>query len=73
MAYISIDADIGAEEKVLKALEEIQEVKESYLVYGVYDIITRIETETTEELKDTVKTKIRRLDNIRSTLTMIVV
>ena len=42
-------------------------------MYGVYDIIARIETKTMQELKNTVSWKIRRLDKVRSTLTMIVV
>jgi DNA-binding Lrp family transcriptional regulator len=58
---------------VLKDLEAIPEVKEAHMVYGVYDIIARIETDTMQDLKDTISWKIRRLDKVRSTLTMIVV
>jgi len=43
------------------------------MVYGVYDIIARIETNTMQELKDIISWKTRRLDKVRSTLTMIVV
>lgn len=73
MAFVLINAEIGAENEVLKALREVPEVKEAYMVYGVYDIIARVETETMQELKDTISWKIRRLDKVRSTLTMIVV
>jgi len=58
---------------VLKDLTAIPEVKEAHMVYGVYDIIARIETGTMQDLKDTISWKIRRLDKVRSTLTMIVV
>jgi DNA-binding Lrp family transcriptional regulator len=51
----------------------IAEVKEAHMVYGVYDIIARIETGTMQDLKDTISWKIRRLEKVRSTLTMIVV
>ena len=44
----------------------------AYLVYGVYDLISRVEAETMDHLKDTIGRKIRRLDKVRSTLTMIV-
>jgi len=54
-------------------MKEIDEVKEAHMVYGVYDIIARISTETMQELKDIISWKIRRLDKVRSTLTMIVV
>ncbi|MCW3978588.1 MAG: Lrp/AsnC ligand binding domain-containing protein [Candidatus Bathyarchaeota archaeon] len=72
-AFVLINAEIGAEDEVLKELREMAEVKEAHVVYGVYDIITRIEADTMDELKDIVTSKIRRLDKVRSTLTMIVV
>jgi DNA-binding Lrp family transcriptional regulator len=72
-AWVLINAEMGAESEVLKGLKEITEVKESYLIYGVYDIILRVETETMQELKDAISWKIRRLDKVRSTLTMIVI
>lgn len=72
-AFVLINAEIGAESDVLKELKGIPEVKEAHMVYGVYDIIARVETETMQELKDVISWKIRRLDKVRSTLTMIVV
>jgi DNA-binding Lrp family transcriptional regulator len=72
-AFVLINAEIGAENEVLKDLKTIPEIKEAHMVYGVYDIIARVETESMQELKDTISWKIRRLDKVRSTLTMIVV
>lgn len=72
-AFVLINADIGAEEEVLRSLEPIHEVKEAHLVYGVYDIIALVRTETMEELKNAISWRVRRMDGIRSTLTMIVV
>ncbi|MCW3991225.1 MAG: Lrp/AsnC ligand binding domain-containing protein [Candidatus Bathyarchaeota archaeon] len=72
-AFVLINAEIGSEGEVLKDLKAIPEVQEAHMVYGVYDIIARIETETMQDLKDTISWKIRRLDKVRSTLTMIVV
>ena len=71
--FVMINTELGSESMVLKRLKEIEGVKETFLVYGVYDIIARIETETMQELKDIVALKVRRLDNVRSTLTMIVI
>ena len=72
-AFVLINAEIGAEAEVLKGLKDIKEVREAHMVYGVYDIIARIETDTMQELKDIISWKVRRLDKVRSTLTMIVV
>jgi DNA-binding Lrp family transcriptional regulator len=72
-AFVLINAEIGSEDDVLKALKTIPNVKEGYVVYGVYDIVARVEGETMEKLKDIVTWKIRRLEKVRSTLTMIVI
>jgi len=71
-AFVLINAELGAETEVLKGLKDVKEVKEAHMLYGVYDIIARIETDTMQELKDVISWKIRRLDKLKSTLTMIV-
>jgi DNA-binding Lrp family transcriptional regulator len=71
-AFVLINTEIGSENEVLKALRKIDGVKEAYSVYGVYDIIAKIEAETMDKLKEMVTWHIRRLDKVRSTLTMIV-
>ncbi len=72
-AFVLVNADLGAEEDLLKKLREIPNVKEVYVVYGVYDIVARVEADTMEKVKETITWHIRRLDKVRSTLTMIVV
>ena len=71
-AFVLINAELGSENEVLRGLKAIQEVKEAHIVYGVYDIIVRVETENLQDLKDAINLKIRRLNKVRSTLTMIV-
>ena len=72
-AYLLLNVETGTEEEVMNKLKTLQEVKEAQMVYGVYDIIVRVETETMEELKNVVSWTVRRLDRVRSTMTMIVV
>lgn len=71
-AFVLINSEIGAEDELLKELQGIENVKEAYSVYGVYDIVVKVEAETMDKLKEIVTWKIRRLDKVRSTLTMIV-
>jgi DNA-binding Lrp family transcriptional regulator len=71
IAYVLMNSVVGSEENVLKKLNCIKEVKEAHPTYGVYDIIARVETNTMQELKDIISWKIRRLDKVRSTLTLI--
>jgi len=73
MAFVLINADLGAEEELVRELRNTENVKEVYVVYGVYDIVAKVEADTMEKVKETITWKIRRLDKVRSTLTMIVV
>jgi len=72
-ALVLINTETGFMNEVLKELSKIEEVKEAYSVYGVYDIIAKVEAETMDGLKDIVAWKIRRISNVRTTLTMIVI
>ena len=70
-AFVLINVESGSEDEVLNALRTIKNVEESYFSYGVYDIITKIKAETMEKLKEMVTSRIRSLDQVRSTLTLI--
>jgi len=73
MAFVLINAEIGSEEEVLKELKKVEGVVEAYVVYGVYDVVAKIRADTMDKLKDVVTWHVRRLNKVRSTLTMIVV
>ena len=73
MAFVLINAEIGSEEEVLKELKKVEGVVEAYVVYGVYDVVAKIRADTMDRLKDVVTWHVRRLNKVRSTLTMIVV
>jgi len=72
-AFVLINTEIGAEEEVVNELKKISYVKEAYVVYGVYDIVAKVEADSMEKLKEIVSWSIRRLEKVRSTLTMLVV
>jgi len=69
---VLINAEIGSEAEILKELRKMESVKEAYLVYGVYDIVAKVEADTMEKLKEFTSFKVRRINKVRSTLTMIV-
>jgi DNA-binding Lrp family transcriptional regulator len=72
IAFVFINAELGAEYEVARELRKVSNVREAYVTYGVYDIVARIEAESLEKLKEIVTSKIRRLSKVRSTLTTIV-
>lgn len=61
---------MGSEESIIQELKSIIGVTETQIVFGAYDIITKVETKTVQELRDVITLKIRKIDGIRSTLTM---
>jgi DNA-binding Lrp family transcriptional regulator len=72
-AIVLINTEIGFENDVLKELKKVECVDEASAVYGVYDIVARVKADTMDKLKEIVTFRIRRLDKVRSTLTMIVI
>ncbi|HLN45787.1 MAG: Lrp/AsnC family transcriptional regulator [Chloroflexota bacterium] len=70
-AFVLINVESGSEDEVLRELKQMEGVEEAYFSYGVYDLITRIKADTMENLKDTVSRRIRSLNKVRSTLTLI--
>ena len=59
-------------ENVVSTLEKLDAVVEIFPVYGVYDVVAKIHAETMEKLKDLVTWKVRSLDQVRSTITMLI-
>ena len=72
MAYVLINTEPKNMESVVATLEKLDSVVEIFPVYGVYDIVAKIQAETMEKLKDIVTWKVRNLDDVRSTITMLI-
>jgi len=69
-AYVLINCDMGYEEQVIEELKQISDVKEVHGTYGAYDIIAKVEADETAALRETITWKIRKIDKVRSTLTL---
>ena len=69
-AYILINCEIGSDEEVITALKNIDSIKEVHGTFGAYDILAKIESHQVEDLRETITWKIRKIDKIRSTLTL---
>jgi len=71
-AFILINVESGSEDKVVKQLKKMGLVEEAYVSYGVYDLVIKIKAETMELLKKTIS-EIRMVNNVRSTLSLILI
>ncbi len=70
MAYVFVNCDLGFEAETIDEIKQIEDVKEAHGVYGVYDILVKLESANVENLRDTITWKIRKLNRVRSTLTL---
>ena len=71
--YVLINCDMGYEEQVIEALKHISDVKEVHGTYGAYDILAKVESDQITTLRETITSKIRKIDRIRSTLSLMAV
>ena len=70
-AYVLITTEYGYQQEVCNNLISIPEVKEAYKLHGIYDLIVDIEADDFEYLKEIIQRRIRCLDKVRSTITLI--
>lgn len=70
VAFILITCESGKEISIIEELESFDKVKEVQGTMGAYDIIVKLESSTDEEIQKAITTQIRKIDNIRSTLTL---
>ena len=73
IAYVLINCDLGYEEQIIEELKHISDVKEMHGTFGAYDILAKVESANEKNLRDTITWKIRKLDRVRSTLTLMVI
>ena len=77
-SYVLINSNLGTDVQLIKEVKELlanqSDVKlEIQGVYGVYDIIVKLSSDNGEKLRSIVTDEIRKIENVQSTLTMLVI
>ena len=70
IAYVLINCELGSEESIIKQLKSLPGIIQVDGTFGAYDILAKIESSTVEDLRETITWKIRKIEQIRSTLTL---
>ena len=70
-AYVMINCEDGAQEYVMEELKSIECIKEMSTTIGSYDIVTKIAVPSIDALRETIELKIRRIQKVRTTTTII--
>jgi len=69
---------LGSDQEIVTKIKEILGVEkglnyEVQGVYGIYDIVVKIESENADHLRSVITNKIRKIEKVQSTLTMMVI
>jgi len=72
-AYVFLICDLGYEETIIKDLKRIDSISEVCGTYGAYDIVAKVEHSEIEKLRKIIMWNIRKLEHVRSTLTLMVI
>ena len=78
IAFVLINSDLGTDESIISKIKEILNAEKNIEfttqgVYGIYDIVLKISSDNTDILRNIITYKIRKINNVQSTLTMMVV
>ena len=71
-AFLLINSEFLFTEEVTNKLKEIPEIVDIYTIQGLYDMIAKVKLSTEKELKDLVSERIRKVDRITGTVTVII-
>ena len=72
-AYILINVVLGKEKEILDELNKLDEIMEAYITMGSFDLIAKADVPDTKDLRPLVTNKIRTINGVRQTMTVIVV
>jgi DNA-binding Lrp family transcriptional regulator len=66
-----INCEMGSENSVIEKIKPVECVKEIQGVFGNYDVLVKLQSVTIDEISETITTKIRGIEKIRCTTTLI--
>ena len=78
ISYVLINSNLGTDVEIITKIKKMManqnNVKlEIHGVYGVYDIIVKLSSDDNTKLRSIVTSDIRKIENVQSTLTMMVI
>jgi len=72
LAFVLVNCVMRPEKAVIDELKTFDAVKEAIGTFGVYDILVKLETDSDQKLRDVITQKIRKMDKVRTTTTLMV-
>jgi DNA-binding Lrp family transcriptional regulator len=72
-AFILINVALGHEEEIINLLKKIDGINMVNGVFGAYDVVIKLQAEDSLNMRSIITDKIRKIDNIRSTLALMII
>ncbi|MCW4025069.1 MAG: Lrp/AsnC family transcriptional regulator [Candidatus Bathyarchaeota archaeon] len=72
-AFVFINCESPESQLACQDLMRVDGVDEVYRSFGVYDIVAKISAASLEDMREHTLKKIKRVENIKSTLTLMIV
>jgi len=69
-AFVLINCELGSEGQIISELKTFSDITQVNGTFGAYDIIAEVSSESIEKVRETITWKIRKIEKIRSTLTL---
>ncbi len=78
ISYVLINSNLGTDTEIIEKIKEMMLAQDDIKlelqgVYGVYDIIVKLSSDDSTKLRSMVTNDIRKIKNVQSTLTMMVI
>ncbi len=71
-AYVLIMNESGKEDSIISNLRNIPSITSAFGAFGTYDILTKLESPNEENIQHDISNGIRKISNIRTTMTLLV-
>ena len=72
-AVVLVNTDLNSQDKVMESLKLVEGVEEAHALYGVYDVLIKIKAISIDRLKDIIKSRIKQVNGVTSSLTLMIV
>jgi DNA-binding Lrp family transcriptional regulator len=72
-AIVLVNTDLNSQDKVMESLKLVEGVEEAHALYGVYDLLIKIKATSFDRLKDIIKSRIKQVNGVTSSLTLMIV
>ena len=73
LAFVLVNCEMRVEKSVIDELKTFDAVKEAIGTFGVYDILVKLEADSDQKLRDVITQKIRKMDKVRTTTTLMII